>query len=178
MDSVTALVNEADVFLQAYRPGGLEGKGFGVHDVVGLRYGIVYAGLKFEGLGLGRAMGCQKRRQYHFTSKSLLFFPLMNRSFSSHEINSLIFWGKLLQDSMSTTERDLQGFYKLGWGPVIPRPFLTQTLNHGGAHFLAFGINVGLCKTIIVRMTTPSRHLMKACHCLNGRLLQRKKYGI
>lgn len=42
-------MNEADVFLQAYRPGGLEEKGFGVQDVVGLREGIVYAGLRAWG---------------------------------------------------------------------------------------------------------------------------------
>ena len=43
------LVNNVDVFLQAYRPGGLEKKGFGVQDVVDLRQGIVYAGLRAWG---------------------------------------------------------------------------------------------------------------------------------
>ena len=39
------LVKDADVFLQAYRPGGLADKGFGVADVVAARPGIVYASL-------------------------------------------------------------------------------------------------------------------------------------
>ena len=57
-------------------------------------------------------MGCQERRQYHFTSNS----PLMNQSFSSHEINSLILWCKLLLASILMTERDLQGFLQTRMG--------------------------------------------------------------
>jgi crotonobetainyl-CoA:carnitine CoA-transferase CaiB-like acyl-CoA transferase len=43
------LVKEADVFLQAYRPGGLAAKGFGVPEVVAARPGIVYASLTAYG---------------------------------------------------------------------------------------------------------------------------------
>ncbi|KZT28820.1 CoA-transferase family III [Neolentinus lepideus HHB14362 ss-1] len=44
-----SLVKEADVFLQAYRPGGLEDKGFGIADVVRQHPGIVYASLTAYG---------------------------------------------------------------------------------------------------------------------------------
>ncbi|TFK93320.1 CoA-transferase family III, partial [Polyporus arcularius HHB13444] len=43
--TLTELVKDADVFLQAYRPGGLAAKGFGVDQVAKLRPGIVYASL-------------------------------------------------------------------------------------------------------------------------------------
>ncbi len=50
-DTLTSLARDADVFLQAYRTGGLEQKGFGVDDVVRLREGkgVVYASLRAYG---------------------------------------------------------------------------------------------------------------------------------
>jgi crotonobetainyl-CoA:carnitine CoA-transferase CaiB-like acyl-CoA transferase len=43
------LVQDCDVFMQAYRPGGLANKGFGVADVVQRRPGIVYASINAWG---------------------------------------------------------------------------------------------------------------------------------
>ena len=43
------LVGDADIFLQAYRPGSLAGRGFGPADVAGLRPGIVYGSLSAYG---------------------------------------------------------------------------------------------------------------------------------
>ena len=43
------LLKGADVFLQAYRPGGLASKGFSVHEVTKMRPGIVYASLTAYG---------------------------------------------------------------------------------------------------------------------------------
>lgn len=43
------LVKDADIFLQAYRPGGIDSKGFGVSEVVEAKPGIVYAGLTAYG---------------------------------------------------------------------------------------------------------------------------------
>ena len=43
--TLAELVKGTDVFLQAYRPGGLAAKGFGVSDVVSARPGVVYASL-------------------------------------------------------------------------------------------------------------------------------------
>lgn len=49
--TLASLARDADVFLQAYRPGGLEQKGFGVDDVIRLREGkgVVYASLRAYG---------------------------------------------------------------------------------------------------------------------------------
>lgn len=47
--TLSTLVKDADVFLQAYRPGGLRDKGFGPEDVAQARPGIVYAGLTAYG---------------------------------------------------------------------------------------------------------------------------------
>ncbi|KAI0754607.1 CoA-transferase family III [Daedaleopsis nitida] len=47
--TLAALIKDADVFLQAYRPGGLAGKGFGVDEVAQMRPGIVYASLTAYG---------------------------------------------------------------------------------------------------------------------------------
>ncbi|TFK48714.1 CoA-transferase family III [Heliocybe sulcata] len=49
VETLASLVRESDVFLQAYRPGGLKDKGFGVADVVRLSPGIVYASLTAYG---------------------------------------------------------------------------------------------------------------------------------
>ncbi|KAI0316654.1 CoA-transferase family III domain-containing protein, partial [Amylostereum chailletii] len=43
--TLRALAEDADVFLQAYRPGGLAARGFGPEDVANMRPGIVYASL-------------------------------------------------------------------------------------------------------------------------------------
>lgn len=44
-DTLVSLAEEADVFLQGYRPGGLAEKGFGVADLARIRPGIVCANL-------------------------------------------------------------------------------------------------------------------------------------
>jgi crotonobetainyl-CoA:carnitine CoA-transferase CaiB-like acyl-CoA transferase len=44
-DALTRLVAEADVFVQGYRPGGLEALGFGAAQVARMRPGIVYVSL-------------------------------------------------------------------------------------------------------------------------------------
>jgi crotonobetainyl-CoA:carnitine CoA-transferase CaiB-like acyl-CoA transferase len=44
-DTLAALVRDADVFVQGYRPGAIAALGFGPHDVARLRPGIVYASL-------------------------------------------------------------------------------------------------------------------------------------
>ena len=43
------LVTESDVFLQAYRPGGLAEKGFGVENLIRRKPGLVYASLNAYG---------------------------------------------------------------------------------------------------------------------------------
>jgi crotonobetainyl-CoA:carnitine CoA-transferase CaiB-like acyl-CoA transferase len=46
---LASLVADSDVFLQAYRPGGLQEKGFGAEDIAKVRPGILYAGLTAYG---------------------------------------------------------------------------------------------------------------------------------
>jgi crotonobetainyl-CoA:carnitine CoA-transferase CaiB-like acyl-CoA transferase len=47
--ALVRLINDADIFLQAYRPGALDGHGFGAGDVATLRPGIVYGSLSAYG---------------------------------------------------------------------------------------------------------------------------------
>jgi crotonobetainyl-CoA:carnitine CoA-transferase CaiB-like acyl-CoA transferase len=44
-DSLLALVREADVFVQSYRPGALDALGFGVDELTSLRPGLIYVSL-------------------------------------------------------------------------------------------------------------------------------------
>ena len=44
-ETLRALVRDADVFLQSYRPGGLAARGFGPESCAALRPGIVHASL-------------------------------------------------------------------------------------------------------------------------------------
>jgi hypothetical protein len=48
-NQLTNLTKDADVFLQAYRPGGLREKGFGVRELASLRPGIICANLSAWG---------------------------------------------------------------------------------------------------------------------------------
>lgn len=49
VDRLRELVKTSDVFLQSYRPGTLEGRGFGPNDLAGLKPGIVVANLRGYG---------------------------------------------------------------------------------------------------------------------------------
>jgi crotonobetainyl-CoA:carnitine CoA-transferase CaiB-like acyl-CoA transferase len=44
-DALTALVRDADIFVQGYRPGAIAGFGFGPHDAARMRPGIIYVSL-------------------------------------------------------------------------------------------------------------------------------------
>lgn len=59
-DRLRALIGHADVFAQGYRPGSLEGRGFGVQDVAALRPGVVYLSLS----AFGHAGPWQHRRGF------------------------------------------------------------------------------------------------------------------
>ncbi|HKJ00062.1 MAG TPA: CoA transferase [bacterium] len=48
-ETLTALLREADVFVQGYRPGGLQALGFGPEEAAHIRPGIVYASLSAYG---------------------------------------------------------------------------------------------------------------------------------
>ena len=137
---LTSLVKDADVFLQAYRPGGLRGKGFGVEDVISVRPGIVYASLTAYGWD-----GPWKNRRgvsfvmltlRHTTHDSLQFDSLTQTAtgFNIAEAGAFAQYQSQVQEST----------------PRFPRAFPMQALDHAAGYFLAFGINAALCKTVTV----------------------------
>ncbi|KAI0345624.1 CoA-transferase family III, partial [Trametopsis cervina] len=123
--SLASLVADADVFLQAYRPGGLEEKGFGVGDVVRMRggRGVVCAGLR----AYGWEGGWRDRRGFD----------------------------SLVQTAMGFNHAEAQAYAAFrGSGEtdtdaeLVPRALPMQALDHAAGYLLAFGINAALCKTI------------------------------
>ncbi|KAI0072040.1 CoA-transferase family III [Panus rudis PR-1116 ss-1] len=114
------LVKDADVFLQAYRPGGLRDKGFGVDDVVQARPGIVYASLNAYGWN-----GPWKhRRGFDSLVQTATGFNVAEaEAYATYD-------GKNIEY------------------PPLPKPLPMQALDHAAGYLLAFGINAALCKTI------------------------------
>ncbi|KAF8194154.1 CoA-transferase family III domain-containing protein [Pholiota molesta] len=119
------LVKDADVFLQAYRPGGIEAQGFGVADVIKIReecatsdaQGVVYASLRawgWDGPGQGDA-GC---------------------------------FDSLVQTATGFNADE-------GAAAVGPRALPVQALDHAAGYLLAFGVNVALCRALQASITHP-----------------------
>ncbi|KAF5351563.1 hypothetical protein D9758_007210 [Tetrapyrgos nigripes] len=124
-EKLKSLARDADVFLQAYRPGALEVKGFGVDELMKMegkrKHGIVCANLCAWGWD-----GPWKDR----------------RGFDS-----------LVQTSTGFNVAEGQAYsaYLASIGQAAdpePRPFPMQALDHTAGYLLAFGINAALCKTI------------------------------
>ncbi|KAI0088522.1 CoA-transferase family III domain-containing protein [Irpex rosettiformis] len=122
-DKLTSLIKDTDVFLQAYRPGGLAEKGFDVDDIVRLKKGkgVVYASLRAYGWE-----GPWKDR----------------RGFDS-----------LVQTAMGFNHAEAEAYLSFRNGgkvdmKVAPRAFPMQALDHAAGYLLAFGINAALCKTV------------------------------
>ncbi|KAJ7242828.1 CoA-transferase family III domain-containing protein [Mycena haematopus] len=112
------LASAADVFLQAYRPGGLEAKGFGSQELASLRPGIVTANLTAWGW-----QGPWKDR----------------RGFDSLVQTATGF---------NVAEAEAFAEFSGEEEPLQPRPLPMQALDHAAGYLLAFGINSALCKTI------------------------------
>ncbi|KAK1221005.1 hypothetical protein PQX77_016218 [Marasmius sp. AFHP31] len=123
-EKLRELVAGADVFLQAYRPGALEGRGFGVGDVVRMRgggreHGIVCANLcawGWEGPWKGR------------------------RGFDS-----------LVQTASGLNVAEAEAYAQFTGAKepsLTPKPFPVQALDYSAGYLLAFGINAALCKTV------------------------------
>ncbi|KAI0373808.1 CoA-transferase family III [Pilatotrama ljubarskyi] len=119
-EQCASLVKDADVFLQAYRPGGLSAKGFGVEDVVKARPGVVYASLRAYGWE-----GPWKER----------------RGFDSLVQTATGF---------NVAEAEAYATYtgEVGFRPLPPKALPMQALDHAAGYMLAFGIQAALCKTI------------------------------
>ncbi|KAH9950632.1 CoA-transferase family III [Amylocystis lapponica] len=119
-ERLAALVQDADVFLQAYRPGGLREKRFGPEDVAKARPGIVYASLTAYGWD----------------------GPWKNR----RGFDSLVQTATGLNFAEAEAYAGYTG--SLPSEPLTPRPFPVQALDHAAGYLLAFGINAALCKTV------------------------------
>ncbi|KZT00500.1 CoA-transferase family III [Laetiporus sulphureus 93-53] len=116
--TLASLVADADVFLQAYRPRGLQEKGFGPEDVAQARPGIVYASLTAYGWE-----GPWKDR----------------RGFDSLVQTATGF---------NVAEGDAFATYTGGTELPTPKVLPMQALDHAAGYLLAFGINAALCKTL------------------------------
>ncbi|KAI0762004.1 CoA-transferase family III domain-containing protein [Trametes elegans] len=113
-----SLVEDADVFLQAYHPGGLASKGFGVADVAKMRPGIVYASL----CAYGWEGPWKERRGFDSLVQTATGF--------------------------NVAESEAFATYNGSDAPLTPKPLPLQALDHAAGYMLAFGIQAALCKTI------------------------------
>ncbi|GJE97680.1 CoA-transferase family III [Phanerochaete sordida] len=114
------LLGGADVFLQAYRPGGLAAKGFAVRDVAAARPGIVYASLN----AYGWDGPWRDRRGFDSLVQTATGFNAAEAAaYAAHSGEG-------------------------GARPLPPRPFPMQAIDHAAGYLLAFGIHAALCRTI------------------------------
>ncbi|KAG0704829.1 CoA-transferase family III [Suillus ampliporus] len=120
-DRLKGLVNDADVFLQAYRPGGLQDKGFGPHELAKVRPGIICANLT----AYGWKGPWKNKRGFDSLVQTATGF---NRA----EAEALAeFNGQPVVDKPE------------------PRALPMQALDHVAGYFLAFGIQAAIARTII-----------------------------
>ncbi|EIW81119.1 CoA-transferase family III [Coniophora puteana RWD-64-598 SS2] len=120
VDTLRSLAKDADVFLQAYRPGGVDEKGFSPSELAEARPGIVCANL--------RAFGWDG--------------PWKDR----RGFDSLVQTTTGINHAEAEAYSAFTGTTYNGKPP--PKPLPMQALDHVAGYFLAFGINAALCKTI------------------------------
>ncbi|KAI9064626.1 CoA-transferase family III [Trametes sanguinea] len=120
-ETFASLVKDADVFLQAYRPGGLAGKGFGVEDVVSMRPGLVYASL----CAYGWEGPWRSRRGFDSLVQTATGFNVAEaETYAAY-----------------TGDNDAPR-------PLPPKPLPMQALDHVAGYMLAYGIQAALHKTV------------------------------
>ncbi|KAI0718214.1 CoA-transferase family III [Cerioporus squamosus] len=117
---MTELVKDADVFLQAYRPGGLAAKGFGVDQVARLRPGIVYASL----CAYGWEGPWNERRGFDSLVQTATGFNVAEA------------------ESYATFSGSSSPL------PHPPKALPMQALDHAAGYMLALGIQAALYRTI------------------------------
>ncbi|TFK69531.1 CoA-transferase family III [Pluteus cervinus] len=115
------LVKDSNVFLQAYRPGGLAKKGFDAETLASIRPGIVYASLTAWGWD-----GPWKDRKG--------FDSLVQTATGFNHAE-----GEAYQAYQKASAPDTA---------YQPRIFPVQAIDHAAGYLLAFGINAALCKTV------------------------------
>lgn len=130
-----SLAQAADVFLQAYRPGGLSSKGFGVEDVAKLHPGIVYASLNAYGWD-GPWKDRRGVRPRH------LVYDASTQYYTPSQFDSLV----QTATGFNVAEAEAYGSFTSDSEEPLPM----QALDHAAGYMLAFGIQAALCKTITV----------------------------
>ncbi|KAF9483445.1 CoA-transferase family III [Pholiota conissans] len=144
-----SLVQGADVFLQAYRPGGLDAKGFGVADVARIKsgypnspqQGFVYASLRAWGWDGPWA----DRRGFDSLVQTATGFNV-DEGNAYHQFS---------KSQGAESE----------WAP---RPLPMQALDHAAGYFLAFGINVALARAL----TTGRSHEVRVSLAAVGKWIR------
>ncbi|KAJ7725372.1 CoA-transferase family III [Mycena metata] len=117
-EKLKGLASNADVFLQAYRPGSLASKGFGPKELAALHPGIIAASLTAWG--------------WEGPWKDRRGFDSLVQTASGFNVAEAEAYAQFTGDA-----HELQ-----------PRPLPVQALDHTAGYLLAFGINAALCKTI------------------------------
>ncbi|KAK7689860.1 hypothetical protein QCA50_006499 [Cerrena zonata] len=119
-DVLSSLVKDADVLLQAYRPGGMAAKGFGVEEVIRAKPGVVYANLN----AYGWDGPWSDRRGFDSLVQTATGFNIAEaEAFAAYK-----------GDSPD--------------GTLSPKPLPMQALDHAAGYLLATGIQAALARTI------------------------------
>ncbi|KAK7021798.1 hypothetical protein VNI00_017242 [Paramarasmius palmivorus] len=124
-EKLLSLAADADVFLQAYRPGGLEGKGFGVKELAALKgereHGIVCANLCAWG--------------WEGPWKDRRGFDSLVQTATGLNVAEAEAYAQFTGSDNATEQ-------------LHPKPFPVQALDHAAAYLLTFGVNAALYKTV------------------------------
>ncbi|KAE9402336.1 CoA-transferase family III [Gymnopus androsaceus JB14] len=123
-ENLQRLVGDADVFLQAYRPGALDSKGFGVQKLLEMNGG---------------------RREHGIVCANLCAWGWEGPWGNRRGFDSLV------QTATGFNAAEAQAYNEYqGTSPSLPqpKPFPVQALDHAAGYLLACGVNVALCKTI------------------------------
>ncbi|PPR02856.1 hypothetical protein CVT24_002334 [Panaeolus cyanescens] len=122
------LTGKADVFLQAYRPGALEKKGFGMQDILNYKASQGYAGnLVYAQLSAWGFNGPWRDRRG---------FDSLVQTATGFNADEGLAYTQSVHDHNASTPR------------VTPRPFPMQALDHAAGYVLAFGVSAALCHQI------------------------------
>ncbi|KAF9265396.1 CoA-transferase family III [Marasmius fiardii PR-910] len=123
LEKLRELATEADVFLQAYRPGALEKKGFGVQDIA-----------RMNG-NRGRGVICANLCAWGWEG------PWKDK----RGFDSLVQTASGLNVAEAEAYAKYTGTKKV---PLSPKPFPLQALDFAAGYLLAFGINAALSRTM------------------------------
>ncbi|KXS21427.1 CoA-transferase family III [Gonapodya prolifera JEL478] len=130
--SLANLIRDCDVFVQSYRPGGLEKHGFGSDACLALRPGLVHASLS----AYGRAGPWRGKRGFDSLVQTATGFNL-------DEAREYAKYGSLTSPCLNG--RSL----KVADADLAPRPFPVQALDHAAGYLLAFGVQVALLRRAV-----------------------------